>query len=212
MSTAEIYLADIAVKCGNCGVKFNSRQLPVIVDTGLRNSELRQDFRGLAPQLEQYAVCTCPSCGKADWSTSFEPTNEVPVLNQPNTTPHLQFRSAAIHAERVGRNFYNVGLFYLYAAWCADDLQALPQAREYRRLGADAFKKSLVDVSCPIDRRVEVEYLIGELQRRSGDFEASRDHFRQVIPRLPARFSTMARKLMRLAEQGNAEAIQFEEG
>jgi len=205
-----MYLLDVGVKCPNCGVKFNSRQLAIVLDTGVRNSELRQDFQGQAPQFEPYAVCTCPSCGRADWVTRFPGCDEQAVLNQPNTTPHLQYRAAALFAERNGRDFYNVGLLYLHAAWCADDIRAYPQAREYRRLAADAFRKALVDVSCPVDQRVPVEYLIGELLRRSGDFEACKQHFRQSITRLTGKYAYMARKLMRLAENGETEAIMFD--
>jgi uncharacterized protein (DUF2225 family) len=205
-----LYIAEVPVKCPNCGVKFNSRQLPVLFDTGYRNSELRQDFRGRIQQMEHYAVVSCPSCGRADWSSAFEPTNEPAVLSAPNTPTHLQFRAAAIGAEREGRDFFNAGLFYLHAAWCADDARAFPQAREYRKLAADAFSKSLVDISCPVDRRPEINYLIGELLRRAGDFEAARAHFNQVLPGLPSRFAIMARKLMRLCESRSIEAIDFE--
>jgi uncharacterized protein (DUF2225 family) len=107
-------------------------------------------------------------------------------------------------------DFYNIGLLYLHAAWCADDTRAHPQAREYRRLAADAFSKSLIDVSCPIEKRHEIEYLIGELRRRSGDFESAKKHLKDAIPRLPAKFAFMARKLIRLCESGNIESIQFE--
>lgn len=205
-----IYIADIGVKCTTCGMRFNSKQLPVLLDTGYRNSELRQDFKGKIPQFEPYAICTCPSCGRADWVTNFEVTDEPAVLNQASTTPHLQFRTAAISAERLGRGFLDVGLLYLHAAWCADDTRAYPQAREYRKLAAHAFQKSLVDASCPIERRVEIEYLTGELLRRAHEFEASSMHFKQVISRLPGRFAMMARKLMRLAENNDSNAIDFE--
>jgi uncharacterized protein (DUF2225 family) len=205
-----MYLSTVGVKCPNCGVKFNSRQVPVHYDSGKRNSELRQDFQGQYEQFEPYAVCTCPSCGRADWIDHFEPTSEEAVLNQPASTPHLQYRSAAVGAERGGSTFYNIALLYLHAAWCADDARAHPQAREYRRLAADAFAKSLIDISCPIEKRPEIEYLIGELLRRSGDFEAAKKHLRDVIPALPARFAFMARKLMKLCELGNIESIQFE--
>lgn len=205
-----MYLLDVGVKCPNCGVKFNSRQLAIILDTGLRNSELRQDFQGRAPQFEPYAVCTCPSCGRADWITRFPNCDETAVLNQPATTPHLQYRAAALNAERSGRDFYNVGMLYLHAAWCADDIHAYPQAREYRRLAADAFRKALVDVSCPVDQRVQVEYLIGELLRRSGDFEGCKQHYRQSITRLTGKYAYMARKLMKMAENNVTEAILFD--
>lgn len=205
-----MHLTNVGVKCPSCGVKFNSHQLTLLIDTGQRNSELRQDFEGRLEQFEPYAVCTCPSCGKADWTTSFEPTTEQAVLTQPSTTPHLQYRSAALAAEKTGRDFFGVGMFYLHAAWCADDIQAYPQAREYRRLAAEAFQRALVDVSCPVDQRVEIEYLIGELLRRSGDFEACKQHFKQAIPRLSAKYAYMARKLMRLADVGSLESIRFE--
>jgi len=181
-----------------------------LIDTGRRNSELRQDFEGENEQFEPYAICTCPSCGKADWMHNFDPVNEQVVLSQPTTTPHLQYRAAALASEKTGRDFYNTGMFYLHAAWCADDTQAYPQAREYRRFAAEAFRRALLDVSCPIDQRVEIEYLIGELLRRSGDFEASKQHFHQSIPRLSGKYAYMARKLTRLAEAGSIESIRFE--
>lgn len=205
-----MYLATIPVRCHTCGIKFNSRQLPVYTETGVRNSELRQDFEGLAEQFEPFTICTCPSCGLADWMHTFEATREVAVLNQPNTTPHLQFRAAALGAEKNGGDFYNIANFYLNAAWCADDARAYPQAREYRKLAADAFSKSLLDVSCPHEQRSIVEYLIGELYRRSGDFDRCRQHFNNVIQRLPARYSLMARKLIKLAGQGNMDSIRFD--
>ena len=205
-----MYLADIGVKCPNCGVKFNSRQLPLVVDTGLRNSELRQHVGETKPQYEQYSICTCPSCGMADWTLSFPATDEVCVLNQPNSPPHLQYRQAALWAEKQGKNFYCVGMFYLYAAWCADDINASPQNREYRRLAIDALHKSLIDVSCPMEERPDVEYLIGELTRRVGDFEACKNYFNRVISRLPARLSTMARKSMKLADMQSTELFDFD--
>lgn len=203
-------LADIGVKCHFCGIKFNSKQLPEVIDTGYRNSELRQHIGDIRPQYEQYSVLTCPGCGRSDWALSFIPTTELCVLNQPNTPAHLQYRNAALGAERQGGNFYGVGLFYLYAAWCADDVHAEPQAREYRRLAIDAFRKSLVDVSCPTENRVEIEYLIGELARQTGDFVRCREYYQQIIGRLPGMYAAMARKLMRLAEMGSTETIEFE--
>ncbi|MBP9091721.1 DUF2225 domain-containing protein [bacterium] len=205
-----MYLADIGVKCPNCGVKFNSKQLPEVVDTGLRNSELRQHVGDVRPQYEQYLILTCPSCGKSAWATEFAATSEVCVLNQPNKPPHLQYRNAAIWAEREGGNFFRVAMYYLYAAWCADDVNAVPQAREYRRLATEAFRKCLVDVSCPNSSRADVEYLIGELCRRTGDFARCKEYFQAVIGRLPALYSTMARKLMKLAEMGSEDLIDFE--
>ena len=127
-----MHLADIGVKCHNCGITFVSKQIPLIVDTGQRNSELRLILGGNSEQFEPYTVCTCPSCGLADWATAFGKTDEVAVLNQALSTPHLQFRTAALAAERTGKSFHAIGLFYLYAAWCADDINAIPQAREYR--------------------------------------------------------------------------------
>jgi uncharacterized protein (DUF2225 family) len=205
-----MYLATIAVRCPTCGIKFNSRQLPQLVDTGIRNSELRQDFEGRAEQFEPYAICTCPSCGLADWMHVFPATKEVAVLSQPSTTPHLQFRAAALGAEKAASGFYNVGHLFLHAAWCADDARAYPQAREYRKLAADAFSKSLLDVSCAFEQRPNIEYLIGELYRRAGEFEKSKLHFSQVISRLPGKYAYMARKLTKLATQGNMDSIRFE--
>jgi uncharacterized protein (DUF2225 family) len=207
-----MHVADIGVKCPVCGVKFSSKQLPVIVDTNRRNSELRQDFEGKIPQFEQYAVCTCPSCGYADWAHRYEVTNETSVLTARKLTPHIQFRSAAIAAEKEGRDFYSIGIFYLYAAWCADDSYAVQQAKEYRKLAVDFLKKSLVDGSCPKNQKEEIQYLVGEIMRRAGDFEQSKDHFRQVMPRLSSKFALMARKLMKLAESQDSNPIEFEWG
>ncbi|HEY9868114.1 MAG TPA: DUF2225 domain-containing protein [Candidatus Obscuribacterales bacterium] len=203
-------LIEVGVKCPRCGISFLSRQLPAVFDSGIRNSELRQEFKGVPPQQEQYVILSCPSCGKSDWSTTFRPINERPVLTQPNVTAHLQYRQAALEAERGGSGSYAAAMFYLHAAWCADDARAYPQAREYRRLAIDALRRSLIDGTCPHVKRGEIEYLIGELLRRSGDFDASREYFRQVIGQLPGKFAFMARKLMRLAEMRSVDSIPFE--
>jgi len=203
-------LAEVSVSCPDCGSKFNSRQVPIFLDYGHRNSELRQNFENPAEQFEPYEVCTCPVCGKSDWTAAFPTTADPTTLKQPYTTAHLQYRNAALNAERSGKTMYEVAYFYLYAAWCADDAAAYPQAREYRRLAADAFRKSLVDSSCPFKLRSEIEYLIGELLRRASEFQSSHEHFRAVIGHLPANFALMARKLVRLCEQRNTESIPFE--
>jgi uncharacterized protein (DUF2225 family) len=203
-------LVEIGVKCPDCGIKFTSRQLPEVYDTGIRNSELRQHWGDVKPCYEHFVVATCPSCGRADWATSFPPTQEVCTLNQPQSPPHVQYRQAALRAERHGKDFYAAGIFYLYATWCADDVNALPQARQYRRLAAETLRKSLVDVSCPIANRAETEYLIGELYRRAGDFDACREYYQAIIARLPAKYALMARKVMRLAELQSDGLIEFE--
>jgi uncharacterized protein (DUF2225 family) len=203
-------LVEIGVKCPNCGIKFTTRQLPEVYDTGLRNSEMRQHIDDVKPCYEHWTIATCPSCGRADWATSFPPTDEICTLSQPQSPPHVQYRQAALAAERQGKNLYGAGLFYLHAAWCADDVGALPQARQYRKLAADTLRKSLVDVSCPIANRPEIEYIVGELYRRAGDFETCRDYYAGIIGRMPPKFAVMARKLMRLAELQSDDLIEFE--
>jgi uncharacterized protein (DUF2225 family) len=210
MQQVNANVAEVGVKCPFCGVRFNSLQLVRVHDTGLRNSELRQHVGAVQPLYEHYSVCTCPGCGRAGWANAFERTTEVCVLNQPKVPTHLQYRNAAMGAEKDARGFFNVAMFYLYAAWSADDAGALPQAREYRRLALEAFRKSLMDVSCPADNRTFVEYLIGELMRRTGEFDGCRQYYQQVISRLPGRYAAMARKLMRLAETQNTDLVEFE--
>ena len=102
-----MYVAEFGVKCNNCGIKFRSRQIPIILDKGLRNSELR--LSGEAAHFEPFAICTCPSCSHADWATSFRRDDDNAVLGQKNDPAHLQYRSAALNAERSGKSFYHVG-------------------------------------------------------------------------------------------------------
>jgi len=203
---------EIGVKCPKCGVIFKSKQLPIYVDLGFRNSELRVDYKGALGPSERYAISECPSCGKADWITEFHDTQEMSVLQAAENPPHLQFRAAAVDRERNGGDNYNIGLFYLHAAWCADDDGVFVQAREYRRMAADFFNKSVIDGSCPPSRRQETEYMIGEIMRRSGDFANAVEHFRRAIPKLSGQFALMARKLTRLAQSYNSDPIDFESG
>ncbi len=205
-----MYVVDVGVKCPKCGVRFNSRQLPVLEDTGMRNSELRLTPADGSERFEHFAVCTCPSCGKSDWANTFEVTYEQVSFSQQNLTAHLQYRTAAIEAERQGRDWFNVGLLYLYAAWCADDAMAFPQAREYRRHAVESFRKSLLDNSCPFQERMTIEYLIGEVLRRAAAYDDCKQHFKEVIARLSSQYAFMARKLMRLAESQSSEPIPFD--
>ena len=205
-----MHLAQVVVKCPRCASKFNTRQLPVIVDLGIRNSEFRQDFAGKAPQPEPYTVCSCPACGKADWMGQFPAIKEEAVLNQSALTPHLQFRNAATQAEQLAKDYYNAATLYLYAAWCADDSNAQMQARDYRNSAIQAFTKSLQDVSCPLNERPTVEYLIGELYRRIGDFASAQTHLQEVLPRLPGKLAYMGRKVIKLAGEKNSDLDNFE--
>src|SRR5690349_22066620 len=92
----DMLLAEVGVRCDRCGTSFVSRQLPTFIDIGHRNSELRQDYRGYQPMMEQYAIISCPSCGRADWSTAFPPVPGTPVLTQASTSAHMQYRQAAL--------------------------------------------------------------------------------------------------------------------
>lgn len=93
-----MFVAEYGVKCHHCGIKFRAKQIPIILDNGLRNSELR--LKGKAEHFEPFAVCTCPSCSHSDWATSFRRTEEQAVLGQKNDPPHLQFRSAALSGRK----------------------------------------------------------------------------------------------------------------
>ena len=206
-------IVDIPVKCQRCGAKFTSQQVLTMLDTGLRNSELRHTPPPAdppVPSFEHYAVITCPSCGKVDWSNTFAVIDEPVSLRQASAVSHLQFRMAAIEAERQGQDWYHIGMFYLYAAWCADDALALPQAREYRVHAGEALRKSILDGSCPPSQRSMLDYLIGEVLRRSGQFQECQEYFKEVIPRLLAQYAYMARKLMRLADNGEFAAVPFD--
>lgn len=205
-----MYLIQVAVKCPRCGSRFNTKQLPAWVDTGIRNSELRQHFGGKAVQPEPFSVSTCPVCNKSDWIVRFPATKEEAVLNQSPLTPHLQFRNAAMQSEQITRDYYDAGNLYLYAAWCADDAGADTQSKEYRLLAIYAYSKSLNDVSCPVTQRPTVEYLIGELYRRIGEFAAAQNHMQQILPRLPGKLAFMARKISKLAAEGDSQLSTFE--
>lgn len=208
-----LYVADITVKCPSCGTKFKSQQLPIIIDSGRRNSELRQDFKGVIPQFESYAVCTCPGCGQASWVNKFPTVEDADVqITQAQLTPHMQFRAAALGAESRNEGFWDVGQLFLHAAWCADDVAASAQAAEYRRLASNAFVKALIEGSCPLNQRMALEYLIGELHRRAGDFEIASAQLRNAIPKLSGTYALMARKLIRLAENNDSNAIDFDFG
>ncbi len=140
----------------------------------------------------------------------FPATEEQAVLNQSPVTAHLQFRNAALEAENVGRDYYKAGMLYLYAAWCADDSNAQLQAHAYRNSALQSMKQALNDGSCPLNERATVEYVIGELYRRTGDFAAAQGYLQDVLARLPGKLAYMARKIIKLAEQGNSDLIAFE--
>ncbi len=140
----------------------------------------------------------------------FPAVKEEAVLNQSSLTPHLQFRNAGTQAEQLAKDFYNAATLYLYAAWCADDSNAHMQAREYRQEAIRVFIKSLHDVSCPINERPTVEYLIGELYRRVGNFTAAKAHMQEALPRLPGKLAYMARKIIKLADEENSNVDSFE--
>jgi hypothetical protein len=202
-------LAEVGVKCPRCGMQFNSTIPESVFDTGLRDSELRCVPAPGEQPFEPLVVCACPGCGKADWTLSFNPGSQLFGARETPTPSYSRFAQAAREAQDSGGSSYSLSMYYLYAAWCADDAGA-PAAGEYRRLSAELLTRSLADQSCPLFQRATVEYLIGEIQRRRGAFTECLRHFKEVIPRLPARYAFMARKLMRLAELSMSDPVPFD--
>jgi uncharacterized protein (DUF2225 family) len=135
----------------------------------------------------------CDECGYSGGERDFNQEAEVSpllkehVLNELAPSANLastgsgKYEAASKVAEWQGLEERHIADLLLRAAWCCVDEGDIEAERYYRRHAAWMFEKALARYDgVARDERAVLTYLVGELWRRIGDLNQSRDWFDKV--------------------------------
>jgi len=174
-------LAETEILCPCCGSTYESIGWASTNTLGPFSTDLHTRASGSDPL--RYEAHTCPKCGYTiPWGEEFDippVSDEVKILVRNNITPiiqerrishRLKYEFLAWIAEWRGKTPYEIGFYYLKAAWCADDCHAKDDEMYYRSQAVKYFELELKDphpgkkYECAV-----LFYLIGENYRRLGE-------------------------------------------
>jgi len=159
--------------------------------------------RSTRVQSLYYEAYTCPECGytipRGEEFDIPPVSDEVKILVRNVITPilqerrfpypvkydhityHLKFEFLAWISEWRGKTPYEIGHYYLKAAWCADDCHAKDDEMYYRSQAVKYFERELKDPHPGEDYDCgELFYLIGENYRRLGETRKASIWFSKV--------------------------------
>jgi len=182
-------LRDKEFTCALCGKTFPDK---VLGSTNVkeRDTELRPYAMGLQPQ--PYFIHACPHCGFTDGDHHLK-------LSDQERAEIRKFLAAYCQQHRCGQlspvekyEVYartleirrlpplTVASQYRHAAWMADDAGDAAAARTFREKAIQLMSQALENSQVAAKEVPVVTYLVGELNRRQGNFPAALNWFGQV--------------------------------
>jgi uncharacterized protein (DUF2225 family) len=184
-------LRQIELSCPICGNSFQSQAVVSTNAFGGKRTDFHERAAGTQPLA--YLIHMCNECGYSGGERDFTQDADVSpllkehVLNElapyalPSSPGSNKYEAAAKVAEWQGLDQRHVADLLLRAAWCCVDEGDVEAERYFRRHAAWAFERALaVYDGVADDERAVLTYLVGELWRRIGDLQKSRDWFDRV--------------------------------
>jgi len=185
-------LQQIELHCPICESTFRSQAVVSTNSFGGKRTDFHERAAGTQPL--PYLVHTCGRCGYSGAERDFSEEAEVtPMLREHvwnELTPRLptealsgseKYELAAKIAEWQSMEPRHIADLLLRAAWCCVDEGDIEAERYFRRHAAWMFERALARYDgVPGEERAVLTYLVGELWRRIGDLNQSRDWFDKV--------------------------------
>lgn len=181
-----------SVICPACNTVFatpNVTRLPNMT----RDSQVEADLHRVLPDpiIRASFVAVCPSCIYAWWFSAFSSHYILPELVP--DTPDIELSKKFAHAVLTGRNNGSHSLdranLALNGAWCARECHVLAGttgSAEYQAdntrwltLAAQELQEALLDESWTGNRN-RYSYIMGEILRQLGEFDAALGYFNVV--------------------------------
>jgi len=184
-------LRSIELRCPVCDNEFKSQSVVSTNAFGGKRTDFHERAAGTQPLA--YLIHMCSECGYSGGESDFTAGADVsPVLKQQvfkelaPLRPALvcgseKYEAAAKVAQWQGTDPRHIADLLLRAAWCCVDEGDIEAERYYRRHAAWMFEKALARYDgVAREERAVLTYLVGELWRRIGDMNQSRDWFDKV--------------------------------
>jgi len=198
--------------CGLCGQKF-SDQMVGSFSTGGGDSEFRPRYLGMNPL--PHFVHTCPQCHFTDYSheAKFSEAERKEIRkylegycrkhNCSQLKPSQKYEILAHTQELRGLPPLKVAESYLRAAWMADDENNRLAAQRFRQAASQRLARALEGREVKEDLRPNLTYLVGELNRRTGNFTEAMQWFGRVQAPQPW-LAALVKQQRELAARQNA--------
>jgi uncharacterized protein (DUF2225 family) len=185
-------LSSFEIHCPCCGNSYHTIGWVSTNSLGPFSTDL--NCRASGDQPLPYEAHTCPSCGYTiSRGEEFDvpPVSGdvkilvrhiiTPIVKERHVQPWLKFEFTAWIAEWKEKTSYEIGFYYLKAAWCAGDCGKTDDEMYYRSQLITYFERELEHPN-PGDKydQAVLIYLIGENYRRLGKTEMAEAWLRKV--------------------------------
>ena len=213
---------EIELDCWVCGERF-MREEPRAYAMAGRGSDLCPQPVGFNPL--PLLLHTCPTCGFTadgrgcqssqddeqvrDWVLAGGLTR---VADEMPDTDYARYEMAALcEARRRQPSALQLAEYYLAASWQAQLDQALDVVGDYQEKAAQYLEQALLVGELEDTERGVMTYLVGELRRRLGEFEAALKLFDEAAVQYaeyggPKWMVKALNQQARMAREGSTEA------
>lgn len=175
---------EIELECWVCGEQFVREEPRAYAVTG-RGSDLCPQPVGFNPL--PLLLHTCPTCGfTADGRGFHRSQHDEEVRNwvlaggltrvadeMPDADCARYEMAALCEARRIQPSALQLAEYYLAASWLAQLDEALDVVDDYQEKAAQYLEQALLVGELEDKERAVMTYLVGELRRRLGEFEAA---------------------------------------
>jgi uncharacterized protein (DUF2225 family) len=175
---------EIELDCWVCGERFEREEPRAYAVTG-RGSDLCPKPVGFNPL--PMLLHTCPTCGFTADGRGFHPSQVdeqvrdwvlsgglTRVSDEMPDTGYSRYEMAALcHARRVALRALQLAEYYLAASWLAQLEEAPEVVPDYQQRAAQYLEQALLIGELEDKEQAVMTYLVGELRRRLGEFEAA---------------------------------------
>lgn len=193
-------LFDRNYECQSCGNEFSSKQVKT---SAIRTKERERDFHayfsGESPMY--YGVICCPNCGYAQFESDFKSklstTDRVMIQEhisskwRPQNFSDKRDTMTAVKVHLIALANYRilkakvatVAKLYLRLAWFYRELANEEEEQKYLKLALQAFVQSIETERYEDEDGKELEtiYLVGELNRRLGEYKEAIKWFNKAV-------------------------------
>lgn len=222
-------LFDRNYNCSICGNQFTSKQVKKsAIKTKLRERDFHAYYSGASPVY--YGVICCPNCGYAKFEKDFlediSPAEKSIVKDlitknwryqnfceERDLQNTIKVHLIALANYKILKASTNIlGKLYLRLAWFYRELENQEDELKYIKLAIDSFQHSFENEKLDIDpeKEIEIIYLVGELNRRIGNYKEAIQWFSNVVNHEFAYKTRMIKGYARDQWELSAEAYKLE--
>lgn len=178
-----------AITCPCCQERYWTEIIFSTIWSGDVSSDLLRYSMGKMPI--NYLVHTCPECGWSGKGEFPEPEPEkvrlfireniTPLLDKDPVPPWRRWEFFSWIRGAAGGTDLELGENLLIASQCARLGQEAQEEERLRRQSIVHFQEALKKGEVPEDSLYKINYLVGELYRRSGDAWKASEWFEKVL-------------------------------